>query len=227
MLAVFTLAQILNYPFPEALVRDEPGTAIAYTLVQQGVRTLWFARAPDWGPVQLFSSGADDGQELSNLAISKGDSHVVYVRGGDHDANWSVPLQPGPQSMPQEPEMQVWSVATAGGASKLLGNGDAPAISPDGTRVAFASDGAVMIAPIDASVAAKRLLLRSRTGFRFAMVARRIGSCIRLLAHRSQLRRDLSQRYDPDPVPRADDLARFYAALVARRNADRVHPGGW
>ncbi len=157
MLAVFTLAQILNYPFPEALVRDEPGTAIAYTLVQQGVRTLWFARAPDWGPVQLFSSGADDGQELSNLAISKGDSHVVYVRGGDHDANWSVPLQPGPQSMPQEPEMQVWSVATAGGASKLLGNGDAPAISPDGTRVAFTSDGAVMIAPIDASVAAKRL----------------------------------------------------------------------
>ncbi|HET6276246.1 MAG TPA: prolyl oligopeptidase family serine peptidase [Candidatus Cybelea sp.] len=157
MLAVFTLAQILNYPFPEALVRDERGTAIAYTLVQQGVRTLWFARAPDWGPVQLFSSGGDDGQEISNLAISNDDSHVVYVRGGDHDANWSQALQPGPAAMPQQPEMQVWSVAATGGTPKLLGAGDAPAISPDGARVVFTADGAVMSAPIDASVAAKRL----------------------------------------------------------------------
>ena len=54
--------------------------------------------------------------------------------------------------------MQVWSVATSGGVPKLLGDGDAPAISPDGARVAFVSkDGAVMIAPIDGSVAAKRL----------------------------------------------------------------------
>ena len=44
------------------------------------------------GRTLLFSSGADDGQELSNLVISNDDSHVVYVRGGDHDENWSVPL---------------------------------------------------------------------------------------------------------------------------------------
>ncbi len=157
MLAAFTLAQILNYPFPEALVGDQRGTAIAYTLVQQGVRTLWFARSPQWAPVQLFSSGGDDGQEISNLVISNDDAHVVYVRGGDHDANWPQPLQPGPAAMPQQPEMQVWSIATNGGAPKLIGDGDAPAISPDATRVAFTADGAVMIAPIDGSVAAKRL----------------------------------------------------------------------
>lgn len=157
LLAAFTLAQILNYPFPEALVADERGTAIAYTLVQQGVRTIWFARAPAWAPVQLFSSGADDGQEISNLAISNDNSHVVYVRGGDHDANWPQPLQPNPASSPQEPEMQIWSVATGGGAPKLLGAGDAPMISPDGTRVAFTSDGSAMIAPIDGGAAARRL----------------------------------------------------------------------
>jgi dipeptidyl aminopeptidase/acylaminoacyl peptidase len=157
LLAVFTLVQILNYPFPEGLVRDDRGTAIAYTLVQQGVRTIWFAKAPQWAPLQLFSSGADDGQELSNLAISNDDSHVVYVRGGDHDANWPQPLQPNAASSPQEPEMQVWSVATSGGPPKLLGNGDAPAISPDGTRVAFTTDGSAMIAPIDGGAAARRL----------------------------------------------------------------------
>jgi dipeptidyl aminopeptidase/acylaminoacyl peptidase len=158
MLAAFTLAQILSYPFPDALVRDKSGTAIAYATDTQGVRTLWFARAPQWTPVQLFSSGGDDGQELSNLAISNDGAHVVYVRGGDHDANWPLPLQPGPASMPQRPEMQVWSAPSTGGvAPKLLGTGDAPAISPDGTRVAFTSDGAVMIAPVDGSATAKRL----------------------------------------------------------------------
>jgi dipeptidyl aminopeptidase/acylaminoacyl peptidase len=163
MLAAFTLVQILGYPFPNALVRDEAGTAIAYALDARGVRTLWFARAPGWSPVQLFSSNGDDGQELTNLAISRDDAHVVYVRGGDHDANWPVPLQPNPASSAQQPEMQIWSVVTSPSTSlrvnspKLLGDGDAPAISPDGKRVAFTSDGAVMIAPADGGAPAKRL----------------------------------------------------------------------
>jgi dipeptidyl aminopeptidase/acylaminoacyl peptidase len=158
LIAAFTLSQILSYPFPSAPVRDAKGTAVAYTLDTQGVRTLWFARAPDFVPKQLFMSAADDGQELSDVAISGDDSHVVYVRGGDHDANWTVPLQPGPESMPAEPQMQVWSVATSGGAPKLLGDGDAPAISPDGTRGAFVdAAGAVQIAPIDGSLPARSL----------------------------------------------------------------------
>ena len=158
MLAAFTLAQILRYPFPAALVRDAHGTAIAYALDTQGVRTIWFARAPAWTPVQLFSSGGDDGQELTNLVISNDDAHVVYVRGGDHDANWPLPLQPGPASSPQQPQMQVWSVAAGGsGAPKLLGTGDTPAISPDDTRVVFTDGGAVMIAPIDGRTSAQRL----------------------------------------------------------------------
>ncbi len=162
LLAAFTLTQILSYPFPSAPVRDAKGTAIAYTLDTQGVRALWFARAPGFAPKQLFASGADDGQELSDVAISGDDSHVVYVRGGDHDANWTVPLQPGPASMPAQPQMQVWSVSTAGGAPKLLGDGDAPAITPDGMRVAFVdAAGAVQIAPIDGSVAAKRFFFDS------------------------------------------------------------------
>ncbi len=158
MLAAFTLVQLLSYPFPEALVRDDRGTAVAYALDTQGVRTIWFARAPAWSPAQLFSSGGDDGQEITNLAISAGDSRVVYVRGGDHDANWPLPLQPDAASSPQQPQMQVWSVTTSGSAiPKLLGDGDAPAISPDGTRVAFTNGGAVMVSPIDGSGAARRL----------------------------------------------------------------------
>jgi dipeptidyl aminopeptidase/acylaminoacyl peptidase len=164
LLAAFTFAQILGYPFPAGLARDAHGTVIAYALDTRGVRSIWFARAPEFAPRELFSSGADDGQELSDLVIAGDDAHVVYVRGGDHDANWPLPLQPGPALMPAQPEMQVWSVATNGPSAplrvnlpKLLGAGDAPAISPDGTRVAFTSGGAVMIAPIDGGGAARRL----------------------------------------------------------------------
>jgi dipeptidyl aminopeptidase/acylaminoacyl peptidase len=157
LIAAFTLVQILSYPFPETLVRDAHGTAVAYSLDTQGVRTIWFARAPQWTPIQLFSSNGDDGQELTNLAIADDGAHVVYVRGGDHDANWPEPLQPDPASNPQQPQMEVWSVATNGGSNKSLGAGDAPAISPDGKRVAYTSGGAVMIAPIDGGASPHRL----------------------------------------------------------------------
>jgi dipeptidyl aminopeptidase/acylaminoacyl peptidase len=155
--AHFTMAQVISYPFPDSIAGDRAGRAFAYVLDTRGVRSLWYAQSPDYAPHRLFASNGDDGQELSNVAISRDDSHVVYVRGGDHDANWPEPLQPDPDSSPIQQQMQVWSVATNGGAPKLLGDGDAPVVSPDGTRVAFTSDGAVMIAPIDASAQAKRL----------------------------------------------------------------------
>jgi dipeptidyl aminopeptidase/acylaminoacyl peptidase len=217
LLAAFSLVQILSYPFPEALARDRAGTAITYTLDTQGVRTIWFARAPAWTPVQLFSSAGDDGQEITNLNIANDDAHVVYVRGGDHDANWPLPLQPGPASMPQQPDMQVWSVTTsAGAAPKLLGSGDTPAISPDGTRVAFTADGAVMIAPIDGSAPAKRLFfdrgqesdlrwspdgsalafVSTRTDHSFIAIYRNDATPIQFLAPTTS--QDIMPRWSPD-----------------------------
>jgi dipeptidyl aminopeptidase/acylaminoacyl peptidase len=158
LLAAFALSQILSYPFPSAPVRDASGSAVAYTLDTQGVRTVWFARGPQFESKMLSSSGADDGQELSDLAISNDDRYVVYVRGGDHDENWPVPLQPNPASFTVEQQEQVWAVPTSGGAPKLLGNGDAPALSPDGTRVVYVDGaGAVEAAQIDGSAPAKRL----------------------------------------------------------------------
>ena len=222
LVAAFTLAQILSYPFPAALARNDSGTAIAYALVTRGVRSLWFAREPGFTPVALFASAGDDGQELSDLAISNDGSHVVYVRGGDHDANWPLPLQPNPALSPAQPEMQVWSAATAGGAPKLLGAGDAPVISPDGTRVAFTNDGAAMIAPMDGSAAAKRMffdrgqdseLQWSPDGTALAFVSARTDhSFIGIYRNDDHAGR----------VSRADDVARLHAALVARRGAHRV-----
>jgi dipeptidyl aminopeptidase/acylaminoacyl peptidase len=216
LIAAFTIAQVISYPFPDTLVRDAHGTAIAYVLDMRGVRALWFARLPDFVPRELFSSGSDDGQELSNLVISDDDAHVVYVRGGDHDANWPDPLQPNPASNPSQPEMQVWSVPTSGGAPKLLGSGDTPAISPDGRRVAFTNGGAVMTAPTDGSTAAKRLFfdrgqdsdlrwspdgsalafVSSRTDHSFIAIYRNDATPIEYLAPTTS--QDIMPRWSPD-----------------------------
>ncbi len=104
-----------------------------------------------------ISYGTDDGQEISDLTISNDGKYVVYVRGGNHDANWPERPWPNPDLRDhQEAHMQVISIATAGGAPKVLADGDAPAISPDNARVAFVHDpdNKVWIAPLDGGKAA-------------------------------------------------------------------------
>ncbi len=158
LIAAFTLTQILSYPFPPRRFATRKGAAIAYTIDQKGVRSIWFARSPDFTPKQLFTSDGDDGQELSDLAISADDAHVVYVRGGDHDENWPVPLQPNPALSTVEPQEQVWSVATAGGRAEAARQRRRPRnLARRHAGGLRGCHGAVQAAPIDGSAPAKRL----------------------------------------------------------------------
>src|SRR5262249_61246480 len=126
----------------------------------------------------------DDGQELTNLVFSHDGNHIVYVRGGDHDSNWAGAgnLQPDPASSPIQPKMEIWSVPFSGGPTKLLAEGDLPAVSPRGGRVAFVKEHQIWAAPIDGSKPAARLLFcrgqsrppeRSPAGRQLAFVASR------------------------------------------------------
>ncbi len=157
--ALFSLSQVLSFPMPLDLVSGQKGQSIAYVLDERGVRSLWYAKAPDFAPRELWNSGTDDGQELTNLAISNDGMFVVYVRGGSHDANWVKHPWPNPALSPVEQNMTVMSVATTGGEPKLLGDGDAPVISPDSATVAFVHDPdeAVWSSPIDGRTAAAKL----------------------------------------------------------------------
>lgn len=156
---LFTLSQALSFPLPAALVSSPNGDSIAYVLNESGVRSIWFAQAPQFQPRMLWSSGKDDGQEITSVSVSKDNKYVVYVHGGAHDANWVERPWPDPDSSPAEQQLQVLAIPTAGGSPKVLGSGDYPAISPDSTQVAFIHDpdNSVWSVPFDGSKNASRL----------------------------------------------------------------------
>ena len=181
---VFTVPQVTSYPYTANLVTAQTGSRIAWVLNESGVRNVWVAQGPEFVARRLTSYVADDGQELTNLALSSDGVTVVYVRGGDHDANWppEAGQQPDPSSLPIQPHVQIWAVPFAGGAPKLLADGDDPVISPRGDRVAFIKDHQIWVVPLDGSKPASQLffargqshsLVWSPSGDRVAFVSDR------------------------------------------------------
>ena len=152
----FTINQIKSYPFPSELTAAPRGAHIAYALNEQGHRNVWVADAPAYAARRLTSYSMDDGQELTSLSISSDGKYVVYVRGGEHSANWQG-SPPNPLSLPTASQVQIWSVPFDGGAPKQLTDGDEPVISPRGDVVALIRDHAIWTVPVNGSAPAKRL----------------------------------------------------------------------
>lgn len=146
----FTVDDILSLPTPDNLTVSPVGAGVAWTFNERGVRNVYVADAPDFKARRMTAYTADDGQELTNLSFSPDGQAIVYVRGGDH-GSFRAADPPNPARSPVQPKMQVWSVAAAGGAPRLLGEGDAPVIAPDSARVAFVRERRIWVAPIDGS----------------------------------------------------------------------------
>jgi dipeptidyl aminopeptidase/acylaminoacyl peptidase len=154
-----TLEQLTNYSFPSELTASPVGQRFAWTSFQRGVRRIWIADGPAFHARELVAYPNDDGQELTNFAFSGDGKHLVYARGGDHGSNWPAErnLMPNPSSSPVQQKLQVWSIAAEGGTPVLLGDGDRPAPSPLGDRVAFEREGEIWSAPIDGGKPAAKL----------------------------------------------------------------------
>ena len=101
----FTMAQVLHYPFATELASAEQADVIAWVNSIDGVRNIWMARGPVFMPVQVTHYSEDDGQEITQLAFSPDGKRLVFVLGGDHDANWPAEgnLAPDPASSAQQP----------------------------------------------------------------------------------------------------------------------------
>ena len=180
----FTLEQVRSYPYPSEMVAAPSGAAVAWVLNEKGVRNIWMASGPEWAPRQLTNYTADDGQELTQLAFTAAGNAVVYVRGGDHGANWNAEgnLAPDPASSPIQTKVGIWVVPAAGGAPQLLAEGDEPAVNPRENRVAFVRGGQVYQVRMDTGQKAVQLFFDRGTngslqwspdGSRLAFVSQR------------------------------------------------------
>lgn len=152
----FTMEQVLAYPFVPELEAAEKGDAIAFVRVVKGVRNVWVANGPAFRPRQVTRYTGDDGQEITQLTFSPDGRHLVYVRGGDHDANWETKLPPDPASSPVEPKITIWAAQLSGGAPVKVADGDAPAISSRG-ELAYVKDKQVWTAPLNGKGKSKLL----------------------------------------------------------------------
>jgi len=149
--AEFTMPQALAYPFIDHLTAAPHGGRIAWMRNVGGVRNIWVAEgASGWAPRQVTQFKDDDGQELTQLTFSDDGQTLLFVRGGDHDANWPAKgnLQPDPTSSPTEPKVAIWRAdPTGAGPAQRLFDGDAPVISRAGD-IAFERDGQAWISRV-------------------------------------------------------------------------------
>ncbi|MGH8182382.1 MAG: S9 family peptidase [Rhodanobacteraceae bacterium] len=145
----FTLAQVLAYPFPQGLASARRGERIDWVINLNGARNVWVAEAPKFTPHQVTRFTLDDGQEITQLTFSPDGKQLVFVRGGDHDANWPEKLAPDPASNPIEPKVMLWVADLHADTSRELVEGDAPAISSRG-ELAYVKDNQVWTAPLAA-----------------------------------------------------------------------------
>ncbi len=116
--ATFTMRQVLDYPFISEIAANAQGGHIAFVRNLRGVRNVWVADAPGYAPRQVTHYAADDGQEITQLTFSPDGRILLYVRGGDHDANWPAAgdLAPDPDSALEQPKVTIWRTALDGGA---------------------------------------------------------------------------------------------------------------
>jgi dipeptidyl aminopeptidase/acylaminoacyl peptidase len=160
----FTVEQALAYPFIDHLTAAPAADRVAWVRIVKGVRNVWVADGPGLTPRQVTQFTADDGQELTSLTFSPDGQTLVFVRGGDHDANWPAKgdLAPDPASSPEEPKISLWVTDVTGAApARKLTEGDFPAISAQGV-LAYLKAGAVWTVKLDGSDARKLFFDRGK-----------------------------------------------------------------
>jgi dipeptidyl aminopeptidase/acylaminoacyl peptidase len=160
----FTIEQALSAPFTTQLIAAPAKGRVAWEADIDGRRNLWVAEPATNGkgyisrPITHYTE--DDGQEINNAAWTPDAASIVYVR-GDSVQGETHPV-PNPAWFPKGAQQQLWIVSADGGEPRLLGEGHAPAVSPDGKTAAYILKGQLWSIRLDDPVAKPTQLLQTR-----------------------------------------------------------------
>jgi dipeptidyl aminopeptidase/acylaminoacyl peptidase len=160
----FAVEQALGAPFTSHLSAAPAKGRLAWEANIDGRRNPWVAEpAPDgkgYVSRQVTHYTEDDGQEIGNAEWTPDAASIVYVR-GDNVQGETHPV-PNPAWFPKGAQQQLWIVSAEGGEPRLLGDGRAPAISPDGKSVAFILKSQIWSLHLDDTTAKPQQLLQTR-----------------------------------------------------------------
>jgi dipeptidyl aminopeptidase/acylaminoacyl peptidase len=155
-----TIDALLASPFPTELVAAPSGARFAWVQAVEGVRNIWVADAPDFAGRRITSYTVDDGQDLTELAITGDGRFVVFTRGEGANRQGE---SPNPSQLPDGAEQAVWAAPTdTPGAPKRLGSGDLPAPAPGGARVVWVNRGQLWTIDLAAADAKATQLFTAR-----------------------------------------------------------------
>jgi dipeptidyl aminopeptidase/acylaminoacyl peptidase len=164
----FTIEQALSAPYASDLHAAPTRGRLAWEANIGGRRNLWVAEpTPDgkgYQSRQVTHYADDDGQDINDAQWAADAASIVYVR-GDSAMGENHPV-PNPAGFPKGAQQQLWIVSAEGGEPRLLGDGHAFAMSPDGEQLAYTFKGQVWLLhldyPKDDPKAKPELLLQTR-----------------------------------------------------------------
>jgi dipeptidyl aminopeptidase/acylaminoacyl peptidase len=160
----FTVADALSVPFVSGLVAGPKSDVVAWVADSAGVRNIYVAAPSLRAPHRVTAYTQDDGQEITDLRWLPNLRGIVYVRGDGPNTQGEIP---NPLLLPGGTDQSVWLVSLgpdldATATPRRLGEGHAPAVAPNGSRVVFIDKDQVWAVSPDAGATAATQLLHTR-----------------------------------------------------------------
>lgn len=129
-----TAADLVGAPYAGSVAAA--GSRLVWSIVEDGVGSIWTAQAPDFAPTRLTAYSKDDGLPAGDAALSPDGSKAAFVRGVWAGGNAA--------SLVAGAERTVHMIDVATGAVADIGVGADPSFSPDG-RLIFRRAGGLWV----------------------------------------------------------------------------------
>lgn len=152
--AAQTIASYLSVPFSSGLVSSADGTTVAWVFNNKGVRNIYAAQAPDFATYPVTSFTADDGLDLSELALSDDGKKIFFVRGNSRNGRGEAA---NPAHLQTTAGQMLWESGIRGENLHLINSGVYPKLSPDNKTIAFINEDQIFLAAAGDSAKARKL----------------------------------------------------------------------